>query len=246
MRHYPEDKYDQEEIDRLKPKIWQLNLLKTNPSYTCWGPYEDYMGNENAGWESPIFCANWQEFGPWKLDDLNECVNFYFEINRDSKECEVCGGNGYHAEAQEIVNGFYDFEGQGTRWVDKITEDEYQALVDAGRHNIGNSAEETNDQNRPGVRGLGHDAINRWILIEQRLKRLGLKQKCDQCNGYGNIFIEDESHVSLVLWILHPRKGCSRGVEIKRVEKEDLPEVKAFLLEATERNAKRFSNVNSI
>lgn len=44
------------------------------------------------------------------------------------------------------------------------------------------TADEVNKWNE---RGMGHDAINRWILIEARAKRLGVYGKCKKCRGKG-------------------------------------------------------------
>lgn len=239
MRHYDED-----DAKELNAEQWQLDLLKLNPHYCSWGPHEDYMWNEKEGWDSRIIKRTWAEFGPWELDDLNECVNFYFSVRRESKDCEVCGGNGYHAKAQEVVNGFYShMNPRGERWCDNITQDELDALIEQGRVKAGTSLEAVNAENRPGARGMGHDAINRSILTRTRLERLGLPVLCDCCGGNGYVHTEPAAHVSLTLWWLHPRKGCSRGIEVERVEQSDLPAIYAFLAAAAERNAQRFAAV---
>lgn len=123
--------FDEDEGQRLNAQPWQLDLLKANPEYCGWGPHEDYMCGERSGWDSRIIVPTWAEFGPWNLDDLNECVNFYFDVERDSKECPACGGNGYHPDAQRVVTTFYDHRcGPGeVAWRDKITEDEAAVLV---------------------------------------------------------------------------------------------------------------------
>lgn len=85
MHHYDEnDDFDNEQRAELQPKQWQLELLRLNPDYCGWGPYQDYMAVRGDGWNSPVTYSSWQEFGPWDLNDLNEVFNFYFEINRDS------------------------------------------------------------------------------------------------------------------------------------------------------------------
>lgn len=251
--------FDEDEAKRLNAEKWQLDLLDLNPEYTCWGPHEDYMWTkDDAGWNSRQIRPTWSEFGPWELDDLNECVNFYFSVTRESKECETCGGNGYHPKAQEIADSYYDLDNRGTKWVHSITQDEVQALVDAGRlidftHQwkqgegwkkkeppVVPTAEEVNSWAR---KGMGHDAINRHILIRTRLKRLGLPETCPTCDGHGYVYTAPSAHVSLTLWWLHPRKGCSRGIEVTRIEQAELPVVFAFLREAADRNAQRFSKI---
>lgn len=238
--------HDEDEAKKLNAEQWQTDLLKLNPSYVHWGPHEDYMCKEGSGWDSRVIKNNWKDF-QWQLDDLNECVNFYFSVIRDAKECPTCGGNGYHADAQNIVHYFYN----GIAWRNKITQDEVQALIDANR--LGDftrgkpkgyipTADEVNAaQNTKGY--FGHDAINRWILISARLKRLGIPEKCNECLGDGSVFTAPHAHVTLTLWMLHPRKGCSRGVEVSLIEQDDLPSVFAWLRLAAERNAERFSKL---
>lgn len=239
--------FDQNEAAKLNAAPWMLDLLKVNPGYCAWGPHEDYMWQEGSGWNSRQIFATWAEFGPWNLDDLNECVNFYFSVNRASKECGTCGGSGYHPLAQPITDGFYAHSSPtGVGWNDKITEDEAAALVASRRAKEGSTAESINSENRPGARSFGHDAINRHILIEARCKRLGLPLHCDVCNGSGYVYTAPAAHVSLTLWWLHPRKGCSRGLEIERIEQTDLSAVKAFLMEAAARNAARFACLTEI
>lgn len=239
--------YDEDEAKKLNAQQWQIDLLKLNPSYLSWGPHEDYMWKEGGGWDSRIINSTWAEFGPWGLDELNEVVNFYFSVTRASDECKICGGDGYHPKAHGVVNTFYAHQNQhGEHWNDKITQDELDALVDAGRIKNGETIEQVNNANRPGARGFGmmsHDAINRFILIEARCKRLGLPVHCDCCKGDGYVYTKPDAHVSLTLWVLHPRKGCSRGVEIESITQEDLPAVYAYLNEAGRRNAERFSAI---
>jgi hypothetical protein len=287
---------DDDEAKRLNAHPWQLALLKANPAYCSWGPHEDYMIVKGDGWNTPMVKPTWADFAPhFHLDDLNECVNFYFEVNRASEECKACGGNGTHIDAQWVSKSFYShsspFKRQSLReqqaeavmaqfgagptrllgyggypsvdlltrygtafrefcdemrlhgsWADRITEDEAQAIIAKGRAKQGDTAASINARQKGG--GFeSHDAINRWILIEQRCKRLGLPLHCPACDGHGHVFTEPEAHVSLVLWWLHPRKGCSRGIEIERIQQDDLPAVQAFLKAAAQRNAERFSGL---
>lgn len=245
MRHAPEpdSKWDREEVEDLNAEPWMLDLLRANPEYTGWGPYEDYMSKDGNGWDSRVIVASWADF-TWGLDDLNEVVNFYFEVERASKECATCEGNGYHPEAQRVVNTFYaHMNSGGESWKDKITEDELAALVEAGRVPATATVDQINAENRPGARGFGHDAINRSILTEARIERLGLKKHCPTCEGRGSVYTEDAAHVGLVLWFLHPRKGCSRGVHVQRIQQSDIPAIRAYLAGAAARNAARFAKI---
>lgn len=303
MRSYPEDKYDEKESERLIIDPWILDLLKMNPSYPFWGPYEDYMCKEGDGWDSRVIVKSWKEFREkgWELDELNEVANYYFSAERDSVKCPVCGGCGEHPDAQWITESFYrhsspfcqtteneimtrkllerfgsDFEtsvvGKGFPspmilakypqsfrkfceemrdgdgfWHNKITQEELDALLKQGRfmHEKDVTLEKVNNANSPGQKGffLNHDAINRGILCEARCKQFGVPYLCPECKGHGDKFTEDKAHASLTLWVLHPRKGCSRGVRIERIEQEDLPAIFEYLRTAAQRNAERFSKI---
>lgn len=332
MRHFdPDDETDCEELDRLNAAPWQVALLAMNPDYCCWGPHEDYMWKRGpdegpdefgrvgeASWSARILAKSWAECDI-ELDDLNEVVNFYFELARENVSCETCGGNGYHPDAQWISESFYShsspFKAQTVReresslmlaafgdrlpretihgqhygnfpsddvlakypaafrqfcaemqdgdhcWHDKITQDECSALVESGRlcdltsefvpgegwrkkDGVRVTAAEVNKlQNRKGAGLLGHDAINRSILVRARCKRLGVPLECPRCEGHGYQFTKPAAHVNLVFWLLHPRKGCSRGVEVANIQEAELPEVFAFLRTAAARNAARFSKI---
>jgi hypothetical protein len=290
--------YDEEDIKELNAQPWQIELLKFNPEYVYWGPHEDYMWKERDGWDSRKVLATWKEFGPWQLDDLNECVNFYFSVNRESKRCEVCGGSGYHPDAQWVAESFYGHstpfrrptfnerqaslvmasfggeqwdkkvsgfpsedvlarygsefrkfcesmrDGDG-EWHDKITQDEADALL--AHHRIRD--EEPKDAKSINIaqhgRGFGHDAINRSILVDRRCERFGIPKTCLECSGHGSVFVALGAHVSLTLWWLHPRKGCSRGIEVTKIEAGEVPEVIGFLQSAAERNAQRFAKLSA-
>jgi hypothetical protein len=248
-------KYDEDDARELNAKQWQLDLLKLNPEYVHWGPHEDYMWVKGDGWNSGQSFESWSDFGPWQLDDLNECVNFYFSVIRESKDCPTCQGKCWHPKAWHIADTFYPHTNpQGIGWHDHITQDEVQALLDEGRlrdftrdKDAGYvpTPEEVNEAQRvPGrVFHMQHDAFNRHILTKARLKRLGLPVHCDTCQGTGSVYVADEAHVELTLWMLHPRKGASRGVEIKNVEQADLPAVFRLLRQAAERNANRFASI---
>lgn len=228
--------FDKDDAAKIKAEQWQLDLLRINPDYVSWGPHEDYMMNV-TGWREALFFASWKDFGPWGLDYYNECVNFYFEVDRESKECPVCKGNGYHKNAQDVVNTFYSFTNdKGVSWCNKITEDELAALIQEKRIPPNAVLQEVNDEDY-------HDAINRNILIKTRLARLGLPLYCDTCGADGRVYTANEAHVSLVLWMLHPRKGASRGVEVSRITQDDLPAIFAWLKQAKDRNADRFGKL---
>lgn len=285
MRSYPnlEDKYDKVDVERLKVKEWQLNLLKKNPSYPHWGNYEDYMCTEQESWRSPVELESFKD--RFELDDYNELVHFYFEVYRKNHQCPHCEGENFNSEMKKISDDWYDFHETGRKWCYNITDVEVEALVRDGRLKdlmedkkwirfdeetnkwmfmddsvwenrhwvecekpIMPSAQEVNDWaarrgKYAGAKGhFGHDAINKWVCVEARAKHLGVYGHCPHCEG-GFIYDEPEARVALQLWILHPRKGASRGVYIKNIEENEVPEVISYLKEAAERNANRFSKL---
>lgn len=141
---------------------------------------------------------DWPENLPWKG----------YMSPYKGQEC-VCKGTGMNPETAALGEAFYalnERHGHG-RWCNSITQDEVQALVDADRlydftsHFVPGkgwqpndpptmpSAEQVNEWNQ---RGFGHDAINRWILIETRAKRLGIYGKCKWCDGEGSLWPSDE------------------------------------------------------
>jgi hypothetical protein len=127
----------------------------------------------------------------------------YINPDHEEVECAECHGDGYTADARRISETFYNFDDRSQRWSDKITQDEVQALVDEGRlqdfthtwtretgwvrreDGYVPTAEEVNGAQRSHQLGIVHDAINRYILIDARCKRLGIKSKCPVCEGNG-------------------------------------------------------------
>lgn len=271
MRSYPNrrSESDMKALADLNAKPWQVELLNKNPNYVYWGNTEDSMSDNNGGWRSPQELEKFSD--RWNLDEYNELVNFYFELSRASHRCEHCNGEGLNPETKQLSDDWYDFEGTGRKWSKNITSVEVEALVKRGRINditnfrgwydedldkwiawVGKEKMEVDPPQYPTAeevniwasgRGFGHDAINKWICVEARAKHLGIYGKCEHCEGNGHIYDEPDAKVSLQLWFLHPRKGASRGVYIKNIEENDIPEVIAYLKEAAERNANRFSKL---
>ena len=257
MRTYQEDD-DREEAERMGAEQWMLDCLKINPDYVHWGPHEDYMADGGESWRSAIMLKSWSEM--FDLDDLNEVVHFYFSVNRDGEDCERCGGSGHNPETKQIADDWYDFAGTGRRWCDSLTQDEVDALVEKNRlfdltrrFVEGEGWKENDPPTRPTAeqvnersasrKGIGHDAINRWICVETRAKRLGVWGNCEHCEGHGSVFTAPAATLRLTLWLLHPRKGASRGVEIADVKQDELAVVFAFLRKAARRNAERFAKI---
>ena len=330
MRHRPEDENDLKELADLNAAPWMVEALRMNPDYTCWGPHEDSMFRRNpdegpdefgrvgkSSWSCRFLQNGWREHD---LDDFNEIVHFYFQVDRESKPCVTCVQTGYHPDAQWVTESFCAHSSPfkrrteqqerakmllasfGSRlptaplleensfpsaevlsrygpeflefcstmrsslfgeWSRSITQDEVDALVEAGRlrdftHRWEEgkwiskespvTAEQVNaDQDAgPGKRvGFGHDAINRCILIEARLKRYGIPKSCPTCDGESFLYTAPAAHLNLILWVLHPRKGAARGVEYSHIQESDMPDILKTLREAARRNADRFRRIGA-
>ncbi len=261
--------YDEKYAKELNAEDWMIKQLELNPSYVHWGPYEDYMCNSGQ-WCSRLVYDNWSEmFG---LDELNECVNFYFSVERDSKDCDCCSASGYNKETKMIADQFYSHSSRDNcsintpnglvkiqpNWHSNLCQEEVDALVLENRlHEFTSeftngkwvkkktnvTADEVNNANR---KTMVHDGINRIICIESYSKRLGVYGLCNECNGSGYKYVEDKARLALVLWILHPRKGASRGVHIKNIKKDELQSVYEFLNGANKRNQERFCGLAKV
>jgi len=126
-----------------------------------------------------------------------------------AQKCPSCGGCGYNAETAAIADRWYNFGGkEADAWHDKINQDEVDALIADGRlydftHAFTPGKGYVKTEPPPAVtaaqvnawergRGLGHDAINRFICIETRARRLGVWGRCAMCNGEGEIWFSDE------------------------------------------------------
>lgn len=241
MRYYPSDDYDFEYLEKLNAEKWMVETLKKNPEYNSWGNHEDYMWN-NSGWTSRASIESVDEL--WVLDNMNELINFYFQLHRGSEKCDDCDQTGYNQETKKIADAWYDFKGLGTQWYDNITQDEVDTLWNENRltHYFKEkpSAEEVNDWSRTGI---GHDTIDKMICVEQRAKRLDVYGLCEQCNGDGDVYTEPKAKLQLQMWFVHPRKGAARGVLLESIEENELDKVIDYLKEARQRNWDRFSKL---
>lgn len=227
---------------------WQIALLNLNPPYTGWAPGDDSMKNGGT--------VSWADFSKcWSLDDLNEVVNFHFSIARKNQACEACWSTGSSPGARALEHAFYHgtpgIKTYSGGWNDKITEDEYQALLAAGRiqgrterppltaEDVNRLQAAANASNRFGY----HDAVNRYILVHARCKRLGIDPRCAECDGRGCRYTAPNPHVVLTLWMIYPRKGKSEGLQVESIQEADQEAVFCFLRAAAARNAMRFEKV---
>jgi len=131
-----------------------------------------------------------------------------------SKKCPFCDGSGHNPETKKISDNWYDFDMTGARWCDKITNDEFDALITAGRlcrydretetwipkTNSVDDVNACNSHNGSLIADLGHDAINRWICVETRARRLGVYGLCEHCHGDGDVWLTPGAKAASEAW----------------------------------------------
>ncbi len=159
-----------------------------------------------------------------------------------SETCKACSGEGVNAETRVIGAAWYDQDGfpdrwhyeygiapngqkadrppwrvvgDCRRWCHSLTQDEVDALVDAGRlmdfTHTWKAGEGWNPKEPPyrptaaevnewSHSGMGHDAINRWVCVEARAKRFGVYGKCEVCGGEGEIWPSPEEKAAAEAW----------------------------------------------
>lgn len=315
MRSFdPDDEYDRSHFAKLNAAPWMVYHLSLNPTYTCWGPGEDSMAVASADSGTVADSMEldaWSKFGPWALDEYNECANFYFELDRDSKKCDACE-NGYSPQATRFQNEWYgkadppfdpraygveplsidhpdvrrfaeknvdanpryfgvvigsvlgsDFEVDSReraiaremrrlhamwseQWHHHLNQADVDALVAGERLwalKRAGTAPTPDSVNAWSLTGMGHDSINASICLRARCAREGVPVSCSICGGSGYQYTAPAAHLNLVVWMLHPRKGCSRGIRIKNLSRDDAAAARAWLREAAVRNAERFAKV---
>jgi len=125
---------------------------------------------------------------------------------------------------------FYTVQ-NGGEWCTALTQDEVDALWEGKRLGLQFTEKPTAEQvNLMAKKGpMLHDGINMSICCEQRCKRLGIPVPCTECKGNGYIYTVPEPRLELVLWVLHPRKGCGRAVVVKSIKEEEVRLAMAFL-----------------
>ena len=112
-----------------------------------------------------------------------------------SIECKSCEVSGASPEYKRLSDDWYGFDRPENKWCYKITEDEAKALWDAGRIKHTFKKCPTGDQVNKWAKNdiLGHDAINQYICVNHRAKKLGITEmNCKYCDGDGYIYINEE------------------------------------------------------
>ena len=216
---------------------WMLGALDANGDrYFSWGNHEDYMCDDSDRWSSPVEVSSPSEL--WELDDFNEVANFYFFAYRNEKTCPDCDGRCYNEETRRLDGSFY---GRGG-WERDLTQDEIDALFAKGRIRWEDESPDANEYNSRARTDVppfyyDHDAIDRMICVRTRAKRLGVFGWCPTCDGRGSLTVDNHWRLGLQLWVLHPRKGASRGLICTDIAEGELPQVYAYLRGARDRMA---------
>jgi len=255
------DETEKEELVELNASPWQIKLLKMNPEYNYWGNFEDYMSTKDSGqWSEPIEINSASEL--WEQDELNMVANFYFDVSRASCNCEECEQTGYNRETKKLSQDWYSFDNEDYRpnpyksnaiynnnaWQHHLAQVEVDALWKDGRLSSSfkeqPTAQEVNEWNLKEI--MGHDAINQYICVKARAEDQGVYGLCEKCNGKGYIYESDTPTISLQLWMLHPRKGSSRGLFLRDFKREEVRDILKYLYEARERNMAQFSKVPDV
>ena len=152
---------------------------------------------------------DWPLNKPWK-----GFLNPYAE---DWRTCPFCKGSGGNEATKQIEDDWYNFSGEGTEWCNSITQDEVDALIKEGRlmgftHIWTREAGWVAMDPMPVItaelinawssrrQSVGHDAINRWICVETRAKRLGVYGKCEFCGGKGELWRTPEAEKAHAEW----------------------------------------------
>lgn len=97
-------------------------------------------------------------------------------------------------EAQRLCDLF---NGQ---WSHHLNADDVKALFEAGRLRGFETPPTPEDLNMAYIGGLGHDAINQWVVCDAECKRLGVSNKCARCDGHGDLWASPEAKAVHDAW----------------------------------------------
>lgn len=113
------------------------------------------------------------------------------------------------AEAQRLADHF------NRGWSHHLNADDVAALVDAGRLNDLTHTWSPEHRWQPkdppyvptpeevnvwSLSGMGHDAINRWVVVGAECKRLGVEPDCDACDGECSLWDTPEDKLAAEAW----------------------------------------------
>lgn len=83
-------------------------------------------------------------------------------------------------EAKRLADHF------NRRWSHHLDQDDVDALFAKKRIHGCKQSPKASELNAAYLQGFGHDAINAWICIRSKCKRMGLTVPCAACNGTGS------------------------------------------------------------
>lgn len=117
---------------------------------------------------------NWPMGIPWKG----------YHHPYSPQPCKACSGSGNNPEYKNIKDQINHLD---KRWLYKLTQDEVQALYDAGRLDKSKPCPSVKDVN------VSPDPINQFICVQARAKRFGISlDPCGLCDGHGHLWPEDK------------------------------------------------------
>lgn len=134
---------------------------------------------------------------------LHEVWQGYVNPFQGEIPCQACGRTGLTPVARQLDEDFYDFAERGTRWCDKITQDEVDEIVrrrflvdwaiawppENAWPRLGDNYVPTAQEVNAAQSGLSiarrHDRINRSILVEYRTRKAGHEVARESCQGSG-------------------------------------------------------------
>jgi hypothetical protein len=233
--------------DDLNAERWQLDLLKLNHGGCYqWQPGNDLMGRIDEGdWDSSLFFENWAAFTQREVSQFNLVADYYFYLCRENEDCKACDGSGLSPRAKNLSKELHELaliKGEVTYF---LQEENIESLMasKAIPDIFGEVSSETQmvemikDGTISSIGFFSHKAC-----LEGKARSLGFERDCHECNGKGFNFSQDKAHASLVVWMLHPRFGASRGIEIKEIQEGEIPEIQSFLQDAATLNQQRFKS----
>lgn len=121
------------------------------------------------------------------------------------------GGKDYAAERREMIRLCDLFN---SMWCHHLNADDVAALLESGRlHDLTYTYKDgkwckkdpphiptPEEVNAWSISGMGHDAINQWIVVGAECKRLGVPSECDHCKGEGHIWETPEDKAAYDAW----------------------------------------------
>jgi hypothetical protein len=159
----------------------------------------------------------------------------------NSIECPYCNATGGSKEAQELENKWFNWDGPREKaWQHNLDEDDIKELIKNDRLKdltyefkdnkwvkIENKIITPEMVNEWSYKNFGHDAINRWICIKAKCKKMGVPERCKHCEGDGFIFANDKVKKLYKNWEkIEPPKG--NGYQLWETTSEGSPKSPVF------------------